>query len=137
MGDPGARLRYVDLVLYDLKHMDLQEHKRLTGVPNDLILNHAKKIHHELNLPMLARVPILPGYNDSPENLEKTARFIAHELGANIKVHLLPYHRLGETKYERLEAPKRLISLEPPSDERMEKLKTLFESFGLEVHLGG
>jgi len=130
-------LRYVDLVLYDFKHMDPQEHKRLTGVPNDLILNHAKKIRNELNLPMLARVPILPGYNDSPENLEKTARFIAHELGANIKVHLLPYHRLGETKYERLEAPKRLISLEPPSDERMEKLKTLFESFGLEVHLGG
>jgi len=117
--------------------MDSQKHKRLTGVSNELILNNAKRIRHELNLPMLARVPILPGYNDSAENLEKTAKFIANELEANIRVHLLPYHPLGEIKYEMLEAPKRSISFKPPSDEHMEEIKKFFESFGLEVQLGG
>jgi pyruvate formate lyase activating enzyme len=130
-------LKYVDLVLYDFKHMDPHHHKKYTGVSNDLILNNAKKIHHELNLPMLARVPILPGYNDSPENLERTARFIANELEASIRVHLLPYHRLGETKYERLEEPKKSISIQTPSNDHMKKIKERFESFGLEVHLGG
>lgn len=130
-------LKYVDLVLYDFKHMDPHKHNKYTGVSNDLILDNAKKIHRELNLHMLARVPILPGYNDSSENLEKTARFIANELETSIRVHLLPYHRLGETKYERLEEPNKSVSIQPPRDEHMEKIKELFESFGLEVHLGG
>lgn len=54
-------LDYVDLVLYDFKHMDPVEHRKHTGVVNDLILDNAKKIHHELSIPMLARVPIVPG----------------------------------------------------------------------------
>ena len=86
---------------------------------------------------MLARVPILPGNNDSFENLERTARFVANELGNGIRVHLLPYHRLGETKYERMEEPEKSISVQPPSDEYMEKLKDIFETFGLTVNIGG
>ncbi|UCH07575.1 MAG: glycyl-radical enzyme activating protein, partial [Deltaproteobacteria bacterium] len=86
---------------------------------------------------MLARLPIIPGYNDLLENLESTARFIAHELGNEVIVHLLPYHRLGETKYERMEINEGCIHIEPPSDERMEELKKMFESFGLTVTIGG
>ncbi|MFC1533439.1 glycyl-radical enzyme activating protein [Thermodesulfobacteriota bacterium] len=130
-------LEYVDLVLYDFKHMDHDKHKEYTGVSSDLILDNAKRIHQELNLPMLSRLPIMPGCNDSQENLEKTAQFLANELGNGIPVHLLPYHRLGETKYERMEEPGKIISLQPPSDERMEEIKEFFESFGLTVHLGG
>ena len=85
---------------------------------------------------MLARVPIIPGYNDSVKNIEATAMFIADELGASIKVHLLPYHRLGETKYERLEQ-NNSVSIEPPSEKRMLELKQIFESFGLATRVGG
>jgi pyruvate formate lyase activating enzyme len=127
-------LEYVDLVLYDLKHMDPVEHEKYTGVSNDLILDNARKIH-ELSVPLLARVPLIPGYNDTAENIVATARFIVNELDS-IKVHLLPYHRLGETKYARMEKPKS-ISVQPPSDERMEEIKRVFESFGLMVNLGG
>lgn len=130
-------LEYVDLVLYDFKHMDPVAHEEYTGVSNDLILENARRIHHELCLPMLARVPLIPGYNDSAEDIAATARFIATELDSSIKVHLLPYHRLGETKYERMEEPERCISVEPPSDERMEEIKEIFESSGLVVNLGG
>jgi pyruvate formate lyase activating enzyme len=129
-------LEYVDLVLYDLKHMDPVEHKKHTGVPNELILDNAKRIHHGLSIPMLARIPLIPGYNDTAENIAATAQFIATELDS-IEVHLLPYHRMGETKYERMEEPERSISVQPPSDERMEEIKEVFESFGLTVNLGG
>ncbi len=130
-------LEYVDLVLYDLKHMDPASHKRYTGVSNELILENAKRIHGDLGLDMLARVPIVPGYNDSLENLKRTAVFIANELGTGIGVRLLPYHRLGEAKYERLEEPEKSAPIHPPGDEHVEEIKEIFESFGLRVNLGG
>jgi pyruvate formate lyase activating enzyme len=130
-------LEYTDLVLYDFKHMDPARHKEYTAVSNKLILDNAKRIRKDLNLPMLARLPILPGYNDSSENLKSAAQFIADELGNEVKVHLLPYHRLGETKYERMEKPGGCVRIEPPSDERMLAIKKMFESFGLTVTIGG
>ncbi len=128
-------LEYVDLVLYDLKHMDPAEHARLTGVSNAWILENAKKIH-DMRIPLLARMPIVPGYNDSVENVKATAQFIATALGA-CNVHLLPYHRLGETKYERLERQDNRFSAEPPSEARMAELQQLFQSFGLTAVVGG
>ena len=130
-------LEQVDLVLYDFKHMDPVAHKKLTGVSNDLILDNAKKIRQELNLPMLARVPIAPGLNDSVENIQATAKFIATELDDSVRVHLLPYHRLGEAKYERLEKSSQSVSLDPPSDEHVLELQKIVESFGLSVVIGG
>jgi len=129
-------LEYVDLVLYDFKHMDPEQHKRYTGVSNELILQNAKRVH-QLGVRVLARVPVVPGYNDSRENMLATALFITKELGDSIPVHLLPYHRLGETKHERLEQPVKAIAAQPPSDEQMEETRAIFQSFGLEVHLGG
>ncbi|MFP4640900.1 MAG: glycyl-radical enzyme activating protein [Dehalococcoidia bacterium] len=129
-------LEYTDLVLYDFKHMDSAKHKEYTGVGNELILDNARKCYHELSIPMLARVPVIPGYNDSIENIEATAQFIANELGSSMNVHLLPYHRLGETKYPRLEKDYG-ASIDPPGDEEAEKLKGIFESFGLTVYIGG
>ena len=130
-------LEYVDLVLYDFKHMDPAEHKKLTGMSNELILDNARKIVRELKIPMLARVPIAPGLNDSIENVRATAEFIAHELNDSVRVHLLPYHRLGEAKYERLEKESQSVSLEPPSDERMSELQKIVESYGLTTVIGG
>jgi pyruvate formate lyase activating enzyme len=130
-------LALTDLILYDFKHMDPVKHKALTGVSNELILNNAKRIVQDLNLPMSARLPIIPGFNDSSKNLKQTARFIANELGAHIKVHLLPYHRLGVTKYERMEQAGKAITINPPDDKQMEDIKAMFESFGLITMNGG
>lgn len=130
-------LEQADLVLYDFKHMDPVEHKKLTGMSNELILDNAKKIVHELKVRMLARVPIAPGLNDSVENVRATAEFIAKELDDSVRVHLLPYHRLGEAKYERLEKPSQSVSLEPPGDERMADLQRIVESYGLTTVIGG
>ncbi|UCG05941.1 MAG: glycyl-radical enzyme activating protein [Desulfobacterales bacterium] len=130
-------LEHVDLVLYDFKHMNPAAHQDYTGVSNQLILENAKRIYHALGLEMLARIPIMPDCNDSAENLKMTARFIADDMGRSVKVHLLPYHRLAETKYEMMEKPEGWVRTEPPGDDGMQEIKKMFESFGLMVTIGG
>ena len=130
-------LRHVSLVLFDFKHMNPEMHEKYTGVSNELILQNAEKIHHEMSIPMQARVTIVPGLNDSLENIEATARFIAEELGDNLKrVNLLPYHRLGETKFERLEL-NYSVSSDPPGQEHLQEFQRVFERFGLVAYIGG
>ncbi len=130
-------LQYVDLVLFDLKHMNSAKHKEYTGVPNDLILDNVRKIHHELRIPLWARIPIIPGFNDSSDNIQATARFVATELGISVPVHLLAYHQLGESKYERLSQEGQNSSIIPPTDEHMLDLQKIMLSYGLDTHIGG
>jgi pyruvate formate lyase activating enzyme len=130
-------LKYVDLVLYDLKHMDPAEHKKMTGVSNALVIENLKKIYHESHIPLAVRIPVIPGFNDTPENMEATASFILKELDASVPVHLLPYHRLGESKREQMESSQCSLGILPPGDEEMERLKGFFGSQGLKATIGG
>jgi len=79
----------------------------------------------------------VPGINDSDENMTATARFVAEQLGADVPVHLLPYHNLGDTKRERLEQKEYSPGIEPPGEARMQRVKLVFEQLGLTVHHGG
>lgn len=128
--------RYVDLALLDIKHMDCAEHERLTGVPNTQILENIKHVYHDLHVPVTIRVPVIPGCNDSRENIAATAKFAAEELGSDVQVHLLPYHRLGESKNVSL-GKEMNLSIEIPSNEHMQELKALVESYGLYSQIGG
>lgn len=130
-------LTHVDLVLYDFKHMDPLEHEKCTGVSNHLILDNAKKIHNHLSIPICARIPVIPGFNDSFANISATAKFIKTELGESIKVHLLPFHRLGQAKYERLEKPENRVSIDPPGEDRISELQKIVQSYGLAAIIGG
>jgi pyruvate formate lyase activating enzyme len=130
-------MRYTDLVLYDFKHIDPEIHAKYTGVSNDLILRNAQKIHHEMSIPMRARVALVPGFNDSPDNLEATAKFIAGELSNAIPVHLIPYHRLAEAKWEQLERKDETATFEIPSEQMIAECQRVFESFGLTTIVGG
>jgi pyruvate formate lyase activating enzyme len=117
--------------------MNPEMHKKHTGVSNELILENARKIHHEMSIPMRARVTLVPGYNDSTENLEATARFVANELSKEIPVHLLPYHRLGEAKWERLDRENETASIQIPGAQQLAECCHIFESFGLKAIMGG
>ena len=128
--------RYLDLGLLDIKHMDSEEHKRLTGVPNELILNNIRHVYHDMKKAVIVRVPTIPGCNDSEENIAATARFVREELGPEVGVHLLPYHRLGESKNESLGRTMDL-SIQVPSEEHMEGLKAIVEGYGLYCQVGG
>ena len=129
-------LRYVDLALLDIKHMDSDIHRELTGVPNEQILSNIRHAVHDLKKNVTVRVPTIPGYNDSEENIRATARFVKEELGPDVGIHLLPYHRLGESKNESLGKVMDL-SVSVPSDEHMQGLKRIVESYGLYCQIGG
>ena len=129
-------LKNVDLALLDIKHMDSAVHEELTGVPNEVILKNIKHIYHDLKKEVTIRVPTVPGYNDSAENIGATARFVAEELGKDVQIHLLPYHRLGESKNDSL-GREMDLSIEVPSDEHMKDLLKIVESYGLTGQIGG
>jgi pyruvate formate lyase activating enzyme len=123
-------LPYVDLFLYDLKHMDSKKHERFTAVPNERILANAKLLA-ENGGALQIRVPVIPKLNADPDNLEKTAAFCA-SLGDALKlVQLLPYHSMGKSKYVRLGWTYRLKNVDPPEDAFMRRVLTLFTSRGL------
>jgi pyruvate formate lyase activating enzyme len=136
---PVARsvLQLADLVLYDLKHMDPVAHEQAIGVSNGLILDNALRIRRELNVPVRIRVPVIPRFNASPENIAAVAQFVASNLGDSIPVDLLPYHRLGIGKHELLETPSEGLAVAPPTSEHMELLRSLVASFGLQARIGG
>ena len=126
---------YVDLYLYDLKQMDSKAHERLTGVPNELILENARFLAAHGGA-LQIRFPIIPKLNDREENLRATAEFCV-SLGEAVKlVQLLPYHKAGRGKYERLGWKYKLTNVEPPSEEFMQRALELFRSYGLpaQVH---
>jgi len=121
---------YTDLVLYDLKQMDTEKHKEYTGVSNERILENLKKIDEE-GLPIWIRIPVIPGYTDDEENIIKMADFL-RELKNVERVDFLPYHSYGEQKYPELDMDYRLKETKPPSREKMQKFKEIFESRKLE-----
>ena len=126
---------HVDLGLLDVKHMDSETHRKLVGVPNERILDNIRHIHNDLKVPVIIRVPTIPGYNDSEENIRKTALF-AHSLGEDVSLNLLPFHKLGESKNESLGRPFSL-GIEPPGDEHMKRLLAIVEDCGVKAQIGG
>lgn len=125
-------LYHVDLILLDIKQMDSSKHRRYTGVPNEPILENAKKMS-DLRIPMIVRVPIVPRYNDSEENIRTTTEFVL-QLKSVESIELLTYHSYGAPKYHRLGMRYSLTELKPPSKECIERLKNIVISYGLQCH---
>jgi pyruvate formate lyase activating enzyme len=119
-------MKYVDLVLYDIKHTDPQKHKEWIGVSNELILYNLRQTN-SMEIPIEIRIPTIPDINDSEENLSEVAKLV-NSLNSVERVRLLPYHRLGEGKYSRLEMEYKLKGLESPNKARMEELVQILKS---------
>ncbi len=128
-------LPFIDLVLYDIKTCDNNLHRQLTGQDNDLILMNAKLLT-EKDVPMRVRLVLIPGLNDSPEELRARMQMVA-ELKSVQQVDLLPYHRYGAGKYARLGLDYPLADLPEYTDEQIEKIKSIVEPFGIKVTIGG
>ena len=119
--------QYTDLVFFDIKHMDTRKHKEFTGVSNELILENIVKLSHSYpNIPIVTRTPIIPTCNDSKENIEATASFLA-EIESVTEYELLPYHAFGDPKYKQLGRKYSLSNLKPPSEEKMAELNNIAE----------
>lgn len=125
-------IEHVDLVLYDIKHMDPELHKKATGKSNRLILRNVRMIPPQTKVWL--RLPLIPGFNDSTENLTELSR-LGREIGVE-KVSILPYHRLAEEKYRQLGTQRKMSRIKPPSKKRLQKIQELIESFDLQVTIG-
>jgi len=99
-----AAAEYLNYVLFDIKHMDSAKHEAQTGLPNRRILENFRILAEEFpNLPILARTPIIPGFNDSEESVAAIAEFLKPY--ERVEYEMLPYHRLGTQKYQFLDRP--------------------------------
>ncbi len=125
-------LPYTDLFLYDLKHMDNEQHKTVIGVGNELILENARKIAGAGGK-MQIRIPVIPNFNDSKENITQTGELCKSLGDAVTLIQLLPYHNLGVVKYQRIDDKKTVLEAKPPSDEKIQALKKILENMGLPV----
>lgn len=124
-----------DMFLYDLKTMDERRHRLFTRMPLHPILAnlHAlAAVHDHVRI----RIPIVPGYTDDEAGLVRAAEQIARLRGVR-GVHLLPYHKQGSAKFERLGRRYGLPAVVPPTADRMESIAAVFRRRGLDTHIGG
>ena len=122
-------VEHADLVLYDIKHMDSTLHKEVTGVSNDLVLSNARMIVDN-GAKVVLRIPLITDFNDTEENIRQTAKF-ARDLDHNMEgIDLLPLHKFGMGKYEKLGRQCEWEGITPEQDE-LDKLKAVIESEGV------
>lgn len=125
----------VDLFLYDLKLMDDARHRQYTGASNALILHNLQWLARHGHR-IILRVPIIPGITDDDENLRQIATYAA-AWPAIERVDILPYHRIGIDKYERLGRLNPMPETVPPAEAHLAEIQRLLEGFGLAVKIGG
>jgi pyruvate formate lyase activating enzyme len=127
-------LPYVEMVLYDLKGVSPALHRARTGRPNSMIMENLQALTSD-GVAVKVRLPMVPGYNDNEEAVRDMARFLAG-LKHVPPVEMLPYHRLGESKYEALGIQSGL-HLDPPERASIEALAELLRAAGVECQVGG
>jgi pyruvate formate lyase activating enzyme len=128
---------FTNLFLFDIKHLDSQKHSEYTGQPNDIILKNYYLIATS-GCDFMVRIPVIPGFNDDMEHLERLKQYIFNISNEKLKmINLLPYHKIGTSKYKRFNIPNRMGNIEQPSAARMNELKAFFSDGGVKVKIGG
>ena len=132
-----AVIPFTDLFLFDIKHLDNTKHMSCTGVSNLLIISNFELILNS-GAEMYVRFPVIPGYNDDENHLNKMKQFLTEHKTENLKrINLLPFNKIGSSKYRRFNLPYRMGDIKQPSNERMNELKMYFSETGIKVKIGG
>ena len=118
-------MKYTDLLLFDIKHIDSDEHKKLTGWPNGNILDCARYLS-EIGKPIWIRHVLVPTITDNDEYLHRLRAFIA-SLDNVEKIEVLPYHTLGIYKWENLHIPYTLKGIPEPTPEQVQHAQQILE----------
>lgn len=126
-------LPYVDLILYDLKHLDDTLHQSHTGVSNKLILENFKRIIETNDV--YVRVPLIKGFNDDDENIRQLIEVSTHE--HVLQINLLPYHAYAENKYDHLVQKTEFQSFAQPSEKRINEIVQMCQSHDIKTYIGG
>ncbi len=118
---------YLKIILFDIKHMNSEKHEQFTGVPNTLILENFKRLREEFpTLHILVRTPLIPEFNDTEEEITDIMDYIKDI--PNVSYELLPYHRMGQQKYEYIDR-KYLMADCKLDEEKSRKLQELAKTF--------
>jgi pyruvate formate lyase activating enzyme len=135
-------LPYTELIMMDLKHFDSVKHKEVTGVPNVLILENAKKLS-ETNIPIIFRIPVIPSVNDTKEEVADIAKFVSGLINIRntkygkeaspIKLELLQFHKLAGDKYRSLDMENKANKLSSYGKTEIEALKECARNFDIDV----
>ncbi len=127
-------LPFIEWLFVDIKHMDSAKHVEGTGVPNEPVLENIRGIASS-GWPgrIIIRVPVIPGYNDTVENAEATARFLK-DVGLN-EINLLPFHRLGASKYQQLGLVYEYSEHAAQRPESLEPLANVYRRKGISCYL--
>ena len=132
-------LPYSDMFIADIKHLNDETHRAHTGVSNKTILENLKKLSTR-NKPIVLRIPVIPGFNDTMENMEETADFILDEMGGHVRtLQLLSFMRLGEEKYASLGRAYPMEDLNLNREELTERVREFaayFNSRGIHCLVG-
>jgi len=110
--------------------MDEHGHDQATGVPNTTILENAKKLV-EHNYPVEFRMPLIPAYTDTEENIDEVIRFL--KMLGHHTIHLLKYHNMGEAKIDIIQGDQEKLNLSTYSTQRFEEIKACFREAGIEI----
>jgi len=128
--------KHTDLFLYDLKLINPDQHKKWTGVSNQLILKNLK-ILVETGAKINIRIPLIKNVNSGSAEITEMARFICNLSGEKPLVNLLPYHNIASGKYRKLEMKYNIQGMEEPSETDILKSVAIFNQFKIEVEVGG
>ncbi|WP_416150496.1 pyruvate formate-lyase-activating protein [Salipaludibacillus sp. HK11] len=118
-------ISYTDLFLVDLKHIDDEKHRKLTGVSNKHILDFAKKLSDD-KVPVWIRHVLVPGVSDDEKDLTDLSSFIS-TLENVEKIEILPYHKMGVYKWKELGIAYPLEGVESPTSEQVDRAKALLQ----------
>jgi pyruvate formate lyase activating enzyme len=112
----------VDLLQIDFKHLDPDKHREFTGQSNELIIDNLKRVL-TVKSPedVVVRFPVIPGCNDAVETIKEMAEFVS-DLGFT-QVELIPYHKMGVSKYAQYGMAYPLLDCESPSESDMDRLR--------------
>ena len=123
-----------DLFLYDLKSMDADAHLQATRAPLAPILENLRALDAS-GAEIWLRMPLIPGFNDDEHSLHAVGRFVA---GLHTRrLHVLPYHRLGSEKHQRLGQAHPMADQQSPDAASIDRAMALLAGYGLDVHQGG
>lgn len=125
-----------NLFLYDLKMMDSALHKKWTSAYNERILQNLEFLAKE-DIKIVFRLPLIGEVNDTEENIELTAKYVAGLPGELRSVHLLPYHTIAQNKYNKLGKPDEFETLLEPTKESQARAIAIFSRYGITASIGG
>lgn len=127
--------KYIDFAFIDVKNMNTEKHKEGTGVSNELILKNIEALAaSDWKGRVVLRMPVIRDYNDSDENVLATADFM-NKIGL-CEINILPFHRLGDSKWTQLGMKYKYSKEEPTSPEKLDHIQDLFLDKRIACYIG-